>query len=82
MNYYLLIYDRRKGEIIEHREYPEQRRNDAFGDRLKEMIARRGQADVEVVLFSADSFADLVKTHSRYFKTPEEIFAGIGTLKR
>lgn len=82
MNLYLLTYDRRKGEIIDRRSYRADERERAFADRLKEMIARRQEPDVEVVLLSAGSFEDLMKTHSRYFKSSEEILAGIGSLER
>lgn len=77
----MVTYDRRRGEIIDRQEFSADERTLAFAERLRQMIARRGESDVEVVLFTADSFDDLKKTHSRYFKTPEEIFAGIGSFE-
>jgi len=82
VNYYLIVYDRHKGEILERADYPEKDRDRAFADRLRKMLDRRGQDDVEVVLFGADSFDDLKKTHSRYFQSSEEILAGIDARKR
>ncbi len=82
MNYYLLVYDRPRGAILEKREYLPAERTRAFEDRLALMIERRGQPDVEVVLLGADSYEDLAKTHSRYFKTSDEILADIESVKR
>jgi len=81
VNYYLLVYDRRRGEIMEREDFRATDRGRAFKRRLEKMIERREQPDVEVVLFSAESFSDLLKTHSRYFKTPEEILAGIDPVR-
>ncbi len=81
MNYYVLVYDRRQAKILKHREYSEDQRTQAFADRLSEMIARRNDDDTEVILFAADSYDDLVKTHSRYFRTPGKILADIEPLK-
>jgi hypothetical protein len=82
MNYYLLVYDRKRAEILQREEFGPRDRRRASAERLKRMIEFRDRSDIEVVLFGADSYDDLVKTHSRYFKTPNEILAGIDTVKR
>jgi hypothetical protein len=73
MNYYVLTYDRAKGEILEHLEYPLAQRKAALDARERAIAAHISEPDVEVVLLGAHSYDDLLKTHSRYFRTVEQI---------
>lgn len=68
MTYFLMEYDRlaARAHVIR------------FGDRDTALAALRQRESsrephVEVVLFIADSLAQLKKTHSRYFSTPEQV---------
>jgi hypothetical protein len=82
MRYFVIVYDRRQGRRLVTREFNESERDAALAERLHEMVSRREQKDVEVVLFGANSLDDLRKTHSRYFQSAEEIGAGIDPYKR
>ncbi len=73
MSYFLLLYRRSKGELIEIDEFPPEQRETAFQLRLEREIAHRRNPDVEVVVLSAPSRADLERTHSRYFKSVSEL---------
>ncbi len=73
MSYFLLLYSRSKGELIEIDEFPPEQRETAFRLRLEREIAHRRNPDVEVVVLSAPSRADLERTHSRYFKSVSEL---------
>lgn len=71
MKYYVLVYDRRRGVVLEDREHSD--RVLALGDRARAIATHLSDPDVEVVLLGAQSRDDLLRTHSRYFKTVEEI---------
>ena len=67
MKYFLLIYDRRRGELLLEKEFIDhatalKARFQAEG----EGVARGG---VEVVVLGAESADALRRTHGRYFKT-------------
>lgn len=76
MSYYLLVYDRRLGEVLEQREYSLVERERAWRERETLVAERIGDPNIEVVLLNAHSREDLLKTHSRYFKTVEQITSG------
>ena len=67
MKYFLLVYDKRRGKILEQREYPVAAASTALADRNTSLHEFRGR-DVEVVLLGARSIEDLKKTHGRYFR--------------
>lgn len=71
MNYYVLVYDRRRGVVLDDREHTD--RVQALEDRARAIAMHMSEPDVEVVLLGAQSRDDLLRTHSRYFKTVEEI---------
>lgn len=73
MKYFLLVYDRRRGRIVDRRDYEEADRERALQDRAQLMREQRQSADTEVVLLGAESFDDLRKTHARYFKTVKQL---------
>ena len=74
MTYYLLVFDRRRGQLVEMvRE---------FSDATEAMRARLFReanpqelrsSDIEVVVLGAASREALEKTHSRYFGAPQEL---------
>lgn len=69
MNYYLLIYDRRRNRILDCKEFALDDREHALAVRGALILEHRENPDLEIVLLGANSFEDLKKTHSRYFKT-------------
>lgn len=71
MRRYLLIYDRRAGEIIRHRRYYGART--ALAARFEAEREFHQEPDVEIVVLSADSWDALQQTHSRYFKPVQEL---------
>lgn len=72
MNYYVLIYNQAKGQVLDIENY--------VAD-AEAALARRFELDreyfdvpdVEVVLLSAESEIALQRTHSRYFKSVHEL---------
>jgi hypothetical protein len=68
---YLLIYDRRRGQIIRHHRYQEP--SSALEARFRAESEFLGEPDVEVVVLGADSWEALQNTHSRYFKSVREL---------
>ncbi len=73
MNYFLVIYDRSTGSLLALSEFGEAERARALHERFEAERAHRSEPSVEVVLLGAASKEALAETHSRYFKTPEEI---------
>ena len=69
--HYLLIYDRQQGKIIHQVSFP--RADTALVARFDAEREFSGQAEVEVVVLGADSWQDLTRTHSRYFKGLHEL---------
>lgn len=76
MKYFLVLYDRRTSAILNAQEYAAEQRAEALRDRelmIHERTRDPGQTELEVILFSADSFEDVKRTHARYFKTADEL---------
>jgi hypothetical protein len=74
MRYFLLVYDRRGRRLIKDvKEYPEAELNEAMNERFR--IEREGALgdEIEVVVLGADSRERLEETHSRYFKSLDEL---------
>ena len=71
MTEFLLTYRRSRGELIECLEFAQ--RSDATRARTareREFIA---DPDVEVVVLTAASREQIMRTHSRYFRTVQEL---------
>jgi hypothetical protein len=69
----LLIYDRRRGELLEEREFSD--RSEALQARFA--AEREGRpSHVEIVVLNADSAETIRRTHSRYFKSLGEMARG------
>jgi hypothetical protein len=72
MENFLIIYNRRTGES-DVREFPAGCGREAVSARFVQERIHRGDPDIEVVVLSTSSRAELLKTHSRYFRSAEEI---------
>jgi hypothetical protein len=76
MTHVLLVYDRASGQLL---------RDDEFADSREALQARfrlernyLARPDVEVVVLSAQSRADIERTHARYFMSLDALAARIG----
>jgi hypothetical protein len=74
MNYFVLIYDRGRREVLALQEFPESDREvaDAFRSAAQSR-ALRDDLDQEIVLFQAASREALERTHGSYFLSPKEL---------
>lgn len=68
---YLVIYNRRAGEIVRQRQF--RVAADALAARFEAEHEFCEEPDVEVVVLGADSWEALYRTHSRYFKGVQEL---------
>ena len=78
MENFLVIYNRRTGES-DVREFPAGCGRAAVRERFNQERLHRDDPDVEVVVLSSSSRAELMKTHSRYFRTAEQIVEHAGS---
>jgi hypothetical protein len=74
MSYFLIVYDRPSGKQLDLKEFSS--REEATHERFEREIAELGHSGVEVVVLGASSLEKLKKTHSRYFKSLEQLAAG------
>lgn len=66
MTYYLLVFNRRHGELVrEIQEFADQRV--AMAERLRLEIENKHNPDLEIVVLGAESREAMENTHSRYF---------------
>ena len=72
---FLIKYQRSSGKVQELRQFKDTDREDAEDARLESELELLGDQnlDYEVLLLEAETEAALRKTHSRYFKTAQEI---------
>jgi hypothetical protein len=73
VRYFLLTYDRRRRKVVDTIEFPYEERDRALAARAALIQEHREDPDLEIVLLGANSLDDLKKTHSRYFKTVEQL---------
>jgi hypothetical protein len=67
MRYFLLVYDRRAGRLVEDIRVFEDS-HEAFSARMeRDRRALREHQELEVVVLGAETEDDLRNTHSRYF---------------
>jgi hypothetical protein len=76
MKYFLLVYDRKTGQLSERLEFAESERARALAERFARERVYRSSPDIEVILIGADSVDSLKQTHARYFLSPAEIVSG------
>jgi hypothetical protein len=72
MSYFLIVYDRAAGALRELKEFADVDRDIALAERFARERQEQNRPDIEVVLLGAASEEALRRTHSRYFRTPEE----------
>lgn len=71
MNYYLVVYNRRTGEVTV-RDFGPAERDAAFRARF-EVEASVSDDDIEVVVLGGKSREDLARTHGRYFASVAQL---------
>ncbi len=71
MPYFLLEYDRPAGKLLHIREYSNAERDAAYEERRR--CESTKLPHVEVVILEGASRDDIERTHSRYFRTLEEL---------
>jgi hypothetical protein len=76
VKYFLLVYNRRTGELSRFDEFPSDQRREALHARFLEEERERDHSDIEVVVLGAESADVLKTTHGRYFKTIQELVEG------
>lgn len=72
MRNFLVVYNRRTGKS-EVQEFPEGCGREAIRQRFAQERAHHGDPDIEVVVLGSSSRDELLKTHSRYFRSAREI---------
>jgi hypothetical protein len=77
--HFLLVYDKPAGALLRIEQFED------LGAALIERFAeeaRRRSSDIEVVVLSARSRAELERTHSRYFLSVDELLQRMGAVAR
>jgi hypothetical protein len=77
MRNFLVVYNRRTG-VSTVQEFPEGRGREAIRERFTQERLHRDDPDIEVVVLGSASKAELLKTHSRYFRSATEILEEAG----
>lgn len=77
MKYFLIIYDRRAGELRELEEFDSSSRDEALRVRFERETEERGNPDIEVVMLGSPSRETLEKTHTRYFTSVRDLAKGL-----
>jgi hypothetical protein len=67
MKHFLVVYNRREGQIIQRRAYNRSQVSAALRDRFAAEREYKGQPDIEVVVLGGQSWRSVERTHSRYF---------------
>lgn len=75
MRNFLIVYDRRTGEV-DVREFPPGQGREAIRARFETEAEHRGEPDIEVVVIGSRSREELLATHSRYFRSARELVTG------
>ena len=68
MTHFVIVYHRRRGEIIARRDYPDSEYAQAWAERNRLTMLHLADRDIEVVMLGAESEADIRVTHGRYFE--------------
>lgn len=77
MRNFLVVYNRRTG-VNTVREFPAGAGREAIRERFVKERKYRDNPDIEVVVLSSSSREELLETHSRYFRSAEEILEHAG----
>ena len=73
MQYFLIVYNRRSGAVLQQRIFPARRRAEAMRARFKAEDKYRDDPDIEVVVLGAESAEHLRQTHARYFGAASDL---------
>lgn len=73
MKYFILVYDQHQRKIRDLEVFPEGSSREALERRFELEHESLREPSLEVVMLSAESEADLERTHARYFKTVERL---------
>ncbi|MCU1588796.1 MAG: hypothetical protein JWP11_52 [Frankiales bacterium] len=73
VRHFLIVFDRAGGRVLREREFEDHRT--ALVERFKAEKLHRANAEIEVVVLTAESKDALRRTHARYFKTLRDIAA-------
>lgn len=76
MAHFLLVYDRDAGQLISKKRFAADA--DALRARFKAEHEFRGRPEVEIVVLTAGSEEDLMRTHGRYFLGLEQLVERMG----
>lgn len=76
MSQFLIIYDRKTGQLLGDQEFTDAERDQATEAKRQAERTHRGQRNIEVVLLGSANRANLERTHSRYFKRLSELTPG------
>jgi hypothetical protein len=76
MRSFLLIYNRRSGQLVSIDEFEPGRDADALARRFELERTYQDDPDIEIVTLGAESLQSLKRTHGRYFRTVEELITG------
>jgi hypothetical protein len=75
MRTFLVIYNRRTGENT-LQEFPPGHGRDAIRARFEAEREHHGEPDIEVVVIGSRSREELLRTHSRYFRSARQLVTG------
>jgi spore cortex formation protein SpoVR/YcgB (stage V sporulation) len=78
MRNFLVVYNRRTGASTVQ-EFAAGRGREAIRERFALERAHRGEPDIEIVVLGSRSREELLKTHSRYFRSVAEIVKNAAT---
>jgi hypothetical protein len=76
MTQYFVRYRRSTGELLEFEDLGSDR-TAAMERRFEEERAYKDDSDIEVVVLTASSREDLLRTHARYFRSVPELAAAL-----
>ena len=74
MNHFLMVFDRRSGEVVDEAVYSD--RHEALRARFAAERKYRDEPGIEVVVLAADSVDAMKRTHARYFAPLRALFEG------
>jgi hypothetical protein len=74
MRNFLVVYNRRTG-ANSVREFPPGQGREAIRARFEEEREHRSNPDIEVVVLGSRSRDELMRTHSRYFRSAKEMLS-------
>jgi hypothetical protein len=75
MRNFLIVYNRRTG-AVDVREFPAGQGREAIRARFEAEAEHRSEPDIEVVVIGSRSRNELLRTHSRYFRSARELLTG------